>query len=403
MKQTQTKLFDFSDVGLNFCAGSKSLFPDRFKKMLSSGYNTQTVASVAVAGNQVTLTYGVSHGYAADRVLKIESGILAGINGGEFWIDSVTTNTLTFTLDDAPVSIAGAFTTKIASLGWELVFEQPYIHVYKFKHIDDTDLFVRLCFQDQAARRNCISPCIGKAYDSVTGYISDVNAYTENKEILSPAGGFKWEFGFWNNNTHNSYTYSQGFSTFGKGMVVGSRYHVIFLCTAGSNNQSRVNAILASSTLNYDVLDYPVLIGETYSNISSAGANYQMSNGRAYCGNIRVVLDQTPANGGNSLFATPQAASSFLPSNIDSFNTTTASPLFIYEYPTLQIIGLAHGMYAAKYGATNSPNTSMSESPILSNEIDFNNKCLIHNVNASTSSSAYTFLVTPIEVIKHGD
>ncbi|RKG45949.1 hypothetical protein D7V64_17530, partial [Acinetobacter cumulans] len=93
MKQTQTKLFDFADVGLDFCVGSKSLFPDRFKKMLVIGYNTQTVASVAVAGNQVTLTYGVSHGYVADRVLKVESGVLAEINGGEFWIDSVTSNT----------------------------------------------------------------------------------------------------------------------------------------------------------------------------------------------------------------------------------------------------------------------------------------------------------------------
>ena len=70
MKQTQTKLFDFSDIGLDFCAGSKNLFPDRFKKILAQGYNTQTVASVGVVGNQVTLTYGVSHGYVADRVLK---------------------------------------------------------------------------------------------------------------------------------------------------------------------------------------------------------------------------------------------------------------------------------------------------------------------------------------------
>jgi hypothetical protein len=47
MKQTQTKMFDFADVGLDFCSGSKNLFPDRFKKMLSQGYNEQTVASVS--------------------------------------------------------------------------------------------------------------------------------------------------------------------------------------------------------------------------------------------------------------------------------------------------------------------------------------------------------------------
>src|SRR5690606_35768536 len=102
MKQTQTKLFDFSDAGLDFSAGSKNLFPDRFKKMLSLGYNVQTVTSVAVAGNQVTFTYGGTHGYAADRVLKVDSGPLSLINEGEFWIDAVTTNTVTMTIDDAP-------------------------------------------------------------------------------------------------------------------------------------------------------------------------------------------------------------------------------------------------------------------------------------------------------------
>src|SRR5690606_14373193 len=109
MKQTQTKLFDFSDVGLDFCAGSKNLFPDRFKKMLALGYNEQTVSSVAVAGNQVTLTYGGTHGYVADRVLKVDSGDLSLVNGGEFWIDLVTTNTVTFTLNDAPGSITSGF------------------------------------------------------------------------------------------------------------------------------------------------------------------------------------------------------------------------------------------------------------------------------------------------------
>ena len=126
MKQTQTKLFDFSDVGLDFCAGSKNLFPDRFKKMLSLGYNKQTTSSVADTGNQVVLTYGVSHGYVADRVLKITSGTLATINDGEFWIDSVTTNTVTLTIDNAPASISGGFTTRIASLGWSLEYENAH-------------------------------------------------------------------------------------------------------------------------------------------------------------------------------------------------------------------------------------------------------------------------------------
>src|SRR5690606_4254920 len=163
MKQTQTILFDFSDVGLDFCAGSKNLFPDRFKKMLALGYNERTVSSVAVVGNQVTFTYGGTHGYVADRVLKVSAPELLSINSGEFVIDSVTENTVTMTIDGTPASIAGNFTTKVAPLGWDLVYELNHIHIYKFKHIDDSDMYARLCFQNATAsgNRNCIAVGIG--------------------------------------------------------------------------------------------------------------------------------------------------------------------------------------------------------------------------------------------------
>ena len=65
IKQTQTKMFDFSDVGLDFCSGSKLLFPAVFKKFLATGYNQKSGATVSITGNQVTLNFGVSHGYAA--------------------------------------------------------------------------------------------------------------------------------------------------------------------------------------------------------------------------------------------------------------------------------------------------------------------------------------------------
>ena len=71
IKQTQTKMFDFSDVGLDFCAGSKNKFPEVFKKMLATGYNPQTASSVSISGDQITLTYGVRVDY--DRKLKFQT------------------------------------------------------------------------------------------------------------------------------------------------------------------------------------------------------------------------------------------------------------------------------------------------------------------------------------------
>lgn len=400
MKQTQTKLFDFSDAGLDFCAGSQNLFPDRFKKMLALGYNEQTVSSVTVAGNQVTFTYGGAHDYVADRVLKVDSGPLASINGGEFWIDSVTTNTITMTIDDAPISVAGGFTTKIASLGWSLEYENANIHVYGFKALDESGLYLRLCFQNQAGRRNCISPSIGKSFDPVTGYITDQNALTANMEISSPGTGFKWEFGFWNNTTYNNYTYSQGYSQYGKGCVVGSKYHLIFLFNA-LNSQPRVNGFVPVFTHGYDQLNYPVMIGETFGNITSNGSNYMGINSRAYIGNIRVIFSLDSNNNGSSVFRMPQASQSFLSSNIDSFNTTTCAPIQVYEQATLQHIGVvAGGLYSAMYASTNTPSTADGAQPSTTKDIDLHSNVVVHYTSAGNTTSTFSFVAAPIEEIK---
>lgn len=400
MKQTQTKMFDFADVGLDFCAGSKNLFPDRFKKMLSLGYNEKTVSSVAVAGNQVTFTYGGTHGYVADRVLKVNAPELLSINSGEFVIDSVTANTVTITIDGAPTSIAGNFTTKVASLGWEIEYENANIHIYKFKALDESDLYLRLCFQDQAARRNCISPCVGKTADLVAGTITDANALAENISIMSPAVGFKWEFGFWGNATYNNYTYSQGYSNYGKGRVVGSPYHLIFLFNA-LNGQPRVNGFVPVFTHGYDQLNYPVMIGETYGNISGNGSNYMGYNSRAYIGNVRVVFSLDSNNGGDSLFRMPQASQSFLSSVIDPFNTTTCAPIQVYEQATLQHIGVVvGGLYSAMYATTNTPSTANGAQPSITKDIDLDSNVVVHYMSAGDNAVTLSFVAVPIEEIK---
>lgn len=398
MKQTQTKLFDFSDTGLDFSAGSKNLFPDRFKKILTLGFNVQTVTSVAVAGNQVTFTYGGAHGYSADRVLKVDSGPFSLINEGEFWIDSVTTNTLTFILDDAPISITGGFTTRIAPLGWSLEYENANIHVYKFKALDESSLYLRLCFQNQSNRRNCIAPCIGKSFNLATGLITDPLSLIETRELVTPHDGFKWEFGFWANSVYDNYNYSQGFAQFARGLIIGSMYHFISMhTTAGGATQGRTIGFLPTSCLDYQALKYPVMIGESYAAITGNGANYMGSNGRAFVGNVRVIFDVSPLND-NTLFTLPQALSSFL--NQDTFNTTTAAPISIYEQGTRQFLGMVSGgLYVCKYANANYPATN-STSPTMTYETDLNHICPVHYINTSTSNSSYVFLTAPIEEIK---
>ncbi|NNH01677.1 hypothetical protein [Acinetobacter sp. ANC 5414] len=402
MKQTQTKLFDFSDAGLDFSAGSKNLFPDRFKKMLALGYNEQTVLSVTVLGNQVTFTYGGVHGYVTDRVLKIDSGSLSLINEGEFWIDSVTTNTVTFTLDDAPISITGGFTTRIAPLGWSLEYESGNIQLYKLKNMDETDLFLRLCFQNLSSGRNCISPCLGKTANLTTGEITDIYAFNANKSIESPtsvAAGNRWEFSGYNSSTYDNYTYSQGASMFGVGIVVGSLYHFISVTNNfNSNGRGFVNGFLPCFTHNYDAIKLPLLIMHYNTNTGGLNLTTILSNVQPFIGNTRCVFH--PNTGVSGVFSTPQAANSF--TDLDGFNTTTCEPISIYEETTRQHIGyISGGMYVAKYASANAPTLTIAASPSFSMDIDLNSKIVLHYISNSANASSAVFFAIPVEPIKY--
>ena len=293
MKQTQTKLFDFSDVGLDFCAGSKNKFPEVFKKMLSTGFNPQTASSVSIAGSQITLTFGVNHGYVADRILKVEA--TGGFNK-EVYIDSVTTNTVTCTvLDGVTSGLTGTIATKIASLGWEIVYEQANIHVYKMLHIDDTPRYVRFCFQDNASHRNVVAVCIGKSWEESTGFIDDVNALQSTAKITTPSSATtpRFDLIYSPGSGYDNWTYSQGFSTFGKGSVVGSAYHFI-VCTHNEYERQRINGILPTVTHACDVLEYPILLQELYPNETYSSGNFGGNGAASYgyghgsIGNIKV-------------------------------------------------------------------------------------------------------------------
>lgn len=401
MKQTQTKMFDFADVGLDFCSGSKNLFPDRFKKMLSQGYNEQTVASVSVTGNQVTLNYGVAHGYAADRVLKINAGPLAAINAGEFWVDAVTATSVTMTIDAAPVSIAGGFVTKIASLGWGLVYEQAHIQIYKFKHIDDTDMYARLCFQNAttSGNRNCVAVGIGRTVDLNLGHITDPNCLQDLATCATVAGAtsnIRWDFSSSTATTFNNYTYSQGYSTFGNGLVVGSKYHIVMSCNimAGDGGANRaVVGVVPTMTLNYDVLKYPVLFAQN-NGASTTTAASQTASFAALIGVHPVRVDV--AKSSTSEIYYPQADSSFLPNTVDLFNTTVARPIQLFHKGTNQFLGcLIGGVFTIGFSGNSSevPSLAQNQSPSIVVDIDFSNRVVRHGFGS-------LWVAIPVEEIK---
>lgn len=398
MKQTQTKYLNFSDVGLDFSTVSASLYLDRFKKMLALGYNEQTVSGVTVSGDQVTFTYGGAHGYAAGRVLKVNSGGLAAVHNGEFWIDSVTTNTVTMTIDNAPSSISGGFTTKIAPLGWDLVYESGQVQIYKFKSLDETDLYVRMLFP-LTTDYGFLFPCVGKSYNPSTGFIDDLYAYANNKDILTvtnttanirfmmhPYSGFA---------PFANYTYAQGVAQgLGKAAIIGSKYHFALLNNMSATDGGAIGAILPANMLNYLQLDYPLIIST-----GAGGSTTTPSTIRFFCGNIELTL--LWSNAVNTTRYANTSANSYLPSNIDGFNTTAAFPLILRDYTTHQVLGMtACGAYHCGYAANNTLTRTANTSPALTSDIDFSHDLIVHYVGDSSSNM---FLVFPLEEVKYGD
>ena len=295
IKQTQTKMFQSSDVGLDFCTGSINVFPDRFKKMLATGFNEKTVNSVAISGSTITLTYGVTHGYVADRVLQVTAS--GGFNK-EVYIDSVSGNDVVCTvIDGITTGLTGTITTKVASLGWTLEYEVGNVHVYKMKHFDDTDMYVRMCFQNNTAQRNGVSVCIGKTYDNATGFITDTNSLEHTRNTTTPfATNDRDRVVAWNTMYpgYANATYTSGYSQFGLAIaIVGSPYHLGFSMT--ERNAHNIFGIFPKATHNYAVLDYPVLVSQFVSNNSPPNsgnfAKWNSSANAVYVGNIRCSID----------------------------------------------------------------------------------------------------------------
>lgn len=396
MKQTQTKLFDFSDAGLDFSPGSKNLFPDRFKKILALGFNEQTVASVSVSDNQVTLEYGVTHGYVAERVLKVNSGPLASINGGEFWIDSVTATSVTMTIDTAPSSIAGMFSTKSASLGWSLEYENANIHIYKFKHIDDSDRYIRLCFQNNANYRNRIAPCVGRSFDPLTGFITDDLALADTKEASTP-NTYAWEFVYRTGTTFDNYTYAEGLSTFGQSVIVGSLYHLVFMFSKDFDSWF-VQGVFPTTGF----FDLAAILCDSYGNPNSTNSYGQSFSGKIMLGNNICVAKHTTVNETtNNLDVYPQAIDSVLPNTIESFNTTTTELMSAYLQGNGQHMGYLMGIYRCKYAANGAPPISKSGTPTKTMDVDLSSIVYIQPITSSATNTAYaTYYAIPVEEIK---
>lgn len=412
MKQTQTKFYAFSDFGLDLCSASRAKMPSAFKKVLSTGYNIQTVSSVVVSGNQVTLTYGGAHGYVERRVLKVDSPALNTINGGEFVIDSVTTNSVTMTIDDAPASIAGGFSSKVAPLGWTLVYENGLVQLYKMRYLDERELYVRFVFCPAAgSHKPTANVCIGKTADEISGVITDPYAVTEGKENTTPVAGLQWMFTYSGDASYDNYTAAQGLANYGNFYIVGSMYHLVCMCNGYySNYPGRCFAIAPTHLYGFDTLDYPLLMGmrSTSATDSYNGNDYQQFNSQSTAGTSHCYIGSNPIALNTSTSSTDTAvinsqtdsAGSFFPENFESFNTFAAMPITIFERTTRQFLGfVSGGLYRSEIAYSDLGSLNASSLPKTTE--DANGVFIPFQVSWSGQSNSYIHcFLAPVEEIK---
>lgn len=400
IKQTQTKMFDFSDVGLDFCSGAKLLFPSVFKKILASGYNRKTVASMSISGNQVTLNFGASHNYKADRVLKVDA---SGGYSKEVYIDSVTDQSLIFTESNAS-NLNGTITTYIASLNWSLLYESDSVQLYKMKNLNEEDVYVRFVFQTTANSINSVGVCVGMSADITLGTITDTTTNTLHATATTPQPGFQWLFYQNTGTAYNNYSYSQGFSIFGRGCVIGSLYHLCFLSNDYyySTYMGTFNSILPVATMYSDALSSKVSVcGYQCRTVSSQLATQPLTVSQAFIHNTRV-LSRYATTGYLFQMSNLLAPNSYVGSGLDNFNTTTCMPLQFVEASTGQHLGYAYGAYTAMYGASNTLDLSKSSAnPTFTTDIDLNNNIALLMTSNSSSLSNSAYICIPIEEVKY--
>ncbi|MEK6203270.1 MAG: hypothetical protein N2B04_04370 [Psychrobacter sp.] len=111
---------------------------------LVDGFNVQTVASVAVSGSDVVLTFGLPHGYAPKQKITV-SGSDDPLLNGSHRVISQTTDTVTLKISGV-TNTAGVVKTKVSPLGFESVIGDtvPLVRGYRSKDPTSTKTVLHL-------------------------------------------------------------------------------------------------------------------------------------------------------------------------------------------------------------------------------------------------------------------
>lgn len=342
--RTDVKRYKATDVGLNatLVRGTNIAF---LKAILSTGYNEKTVANVTNDGNFITLDYGVAHGYVLERVLQI-SGAADPLLNGEHAIIQVTANTVTIELKALPTGLGGLIKTKVAPLGFNLVYEATNLAIFEFQYHGKTK-YLRI--YETPLYSAYVNPSVGDGFDPATGLLTG-NVYpTTAKGTQIP---YKWDFAYDNAAT----IFGEYPSIFGtsEGFVIVGQFYPDSLQTA------YLYGIQPWFTP-FDKLDTPILLCDYCTDyiVGTAGSNFSMQARLPLVGNVNIQKNESSNDIKNLGFGFSSAPNgNAIPAGLLNFNPIMYCSSIVHLYQSNQPIGIANGIYRTVTNANTAPITT---------------------------------------------
>lgn len=341
--RTDVKRYKATDTGLNatLVRGTNIAF---LKAILSTGYNEKTVSNVTNDGNFVTLDYGVAHGYVLERVLQISGATDPQLNG-EHAIIQVTANTVTIELKALPASLGGLIKTKVAPLGFNLVYEATNLAIFEFQYHGKTK-YLRI--YETPLYSAYVNPSVGDGFDPATGLLTgDVYPTTATGTQVP----YKWDFAY----TNTATTVGEYPSIFGtsEGFIIVGQFYSSFLTAYLYGLQPWFTP--------FNKLDTPILLCDyldTYQ-AGAAGSGFSMQARLPIVGNVNIQKNEASAeikNLGFALLGAPNGNA--IPAGLLNFNPIMYCSSIVHLYQSNQPIGIANGIYRTVTNANTAPITA---------------------------------------------
>lgn len=344
--RTDVKRYKATDTGLNatLVRGTNIAF---LKAILSTGYNTKTVSSLTNDGNFVTLDYGVAHGYVLERVLQISGADDPQLNG-EHAIIQVTANKVTIELKALPTGLGGLITTKVAPLGFSLVYEATNLAIFQFQYHGKTK-YLRI--YETPLYSAYVNPSVGDGFDPATGLLSGGVYPTTATGTQVP---YRWDFAY-NNTATTVGEYPSIFGTSEGFVIVGQFY---------TNLQQAYLYGIQPWFTPFDKLDTPILLCDYCAEYlaGAAGSSFSMQARLPTVGNVNIQKNEASTdikNIGFTYLGAPNGNA--LPAGLLNFNPIMYCSSIVHLYQTNQPIGIANGIYRTMTNA----NTASSVNSVI--------------------------------------